>query len=96
MVPNKLYECVAVGRPVVTADTEGVRSAFSEDEVALVPAGDPEALAKEIKRLIADAPTREAMARAAHERYVHEYSAGPLSRLLAAEIRSALAARVRR
>ena len=62
VVPNKLYECVAVGRPVVTADTEGARSAFADDEVAFVPAGDPEALAKEITRLVADAPTRESMA----------------------------------
>jgi glycosyltransferase involved in cell wall biosynthesis len=96
VVPNKLYECVAIGRPVVTADTEGVRSAFSDEEVAFVAAGDPEALAKEVKRLMADAPTRESMARAAHERYVREYSEGPLSHLLDAEIRSVSAPRVRR
>jgi len=88
VVPNKLYECVAVGRPVITADTEGVRSAFSGDEVALVPAADPATLAKEIRRLMDDAPTRESMARAAHERYVRDYSEGPLARLLDAEIRS--------
>ncbi len=96
VVPNKLYECVAVGRPVVTADTDGVRSAFSDDEVAFVPAGDPEALAKEVKRLMDDAPTRESMARAAHRRYVREYSEEPLSQLLDAEIRSVSASRLRR
>jgi glycosyltransferase involved in cell wall biosynthesis len=96
VVPNKLYECVAVGRPVITADTEGARSAFTEDEVAFVPAGDPEALAKEITRLVADAPTRESMARAAHERYVREYSEAPLSRLLDAELRSVSASWLRR
>jgi glycosyltransferase involved in cell wall biosynthesis len=96
VVPNKVYECVAVGRPVLTAGTDAARSAFSDDEVAFVPAGDPEALAKEITRLVADAPTRESMARAAHRRYVREYSEGPLSRLLDAEIRSVSASRLRR
>ena len=54
--------------------------------MAFVPAADPAALAKEIRRLMDDAPTRESMARAAHERYVRDYSEGPLARLLDAEI----------
>ena len=39
VVPNKVFECVAVGRPVVTADTEGVRAFFDDDEIAMVRGG---------------------------------------------------------
>ena len=74
VVANKVFECVAVGRPVITADTEGVRAFFGPDEIAMVPAGDPGALAAEIRRLLADPQRREDMARAAHARYVDEYA----------------------
>ncbi len=37
-VPNKLFEALAVGRPVITADTEAIRSAF-DGAVATVPPG---------------------------------------------------------
>jgi glycosyltransferase involved in cell wall biosynthesis len=90
VAPNKLYECVAVGRPVITADSDAIRAAFTSDEVATVPAGDPAALAKEIRWLIGDAPAREMMAKAGHERYVRDYSDEPLSRLLASELQRAI------
>lgn len=89
VVPNKLYECIAVGRPVVTADTEGARAAFTDREIALV-AADPDALAREIRRLVEDSDAREALARAGHRRYVADYSEIPLSRLLDAEIGKAI------
>jgi glycosyltransferase involved in cell wall biosynthesis len=89
VVPNKVFECTAVGRPVITADTPALRGAFSGTELALVPAGDPEALANEIRRLLADPDTREKMAAAAHERYVENFSTVPLSRLLDEQLRLA-------
>jgi glycosyltransferase involved in cell wall biosynthesis len=89
VVPNKVYECVAVGRPVITAGTPAIASAFTPEEIATVPAGDAEALAAEIRRLLADGAAREAIAKAGHERYEREYSAEPLSRLLASELQRA-------
>ena len=53
VVPNKVFECLAVGRPILTADTPAIRDALA-GEVATVPAGDPEALAREIRALLAD------------------------------------------
>jgi glycosyltransferase involved in cell wall biosynthesis len=85
VVPNKLYECLAVGRPVVTADTEGARSAFTNREIGLAAAG-PEGLANEVRQLVGDPVAREALARAGHERYLAEYSERPLSRLLDAQL----------
>jgi glycosyltransferase involved in cell wall biosynthesis len=86
VVPNKLYECLAVGRPVLTGDTPAVRSAFSDGEVALAEPGNAESLADATRRLLSDPAAREAIARAGHERYLADYSENPLSRRLDAEI----------
>ncbi len=91
VVANKVFECVAVGRPVITADTEGVRAFFGPDEIALVPAGDPDALAGEIRRLLADPQRRENMARAAHARYVDEYSNRRLASAFDAQLMATVA-----
>ncbi len=46
VVPNKVWQAMAVGRPVVTADTPAVREVLEDGRTALlVPAGDPDALA---------------------------------------------------
>jgi glycosyltransferase involved in cell wall biosynthesis len=82
VIPNKLYECIAVGRPVITGDTPAVRASFSDDELEFVPLGDPTALAAAVRRLLADPDRRESIARAAHARYAAEFSAEPLSRAL--------------
>ena len=55
--------------------------------------GDPEALANEIRRLLADPETCEKMAAAAHERYVANFSTVPLSRLLDEQLRLAYSRR---
>jgi glycosyltransferase involved in cell wall biosynthesis len=86
VVPNKVYECVAVGRPVLTGDTAAARSAFCEDEVAFCPPGDPAALAREMRRLVADDVAREAIARGGHARYTASYSSEPLRALLDREL----------
>lgn len=72
VIPNKLYECLAVGRPVLTADTPAIGATF-DDEVAVVPPGDPEALAGAIRSLLADPDRRQLMARLGHERYLADF-----------------------
>jgi glycosyltransferase involved in cell wall biosynthesis len=93
VVPHKVFECTAVGRPVVTAATEAMRSAFTDAEVAMVPPGDPVALANEVRRLLADRDTREKLAVAAHEHYQEAFSTEPLSRLLDEQVRAVLPSR---
>ena len=52
VVPNKVYDALACGRPLVTADTAGVRELLHDGEEALlVPAGDGAALAAALGRL---------------------------------------------
>jgi glycosyltransferase involved in cell wall biosynthesis len=82
VVPNKVFECAAVGRPIVTAGSEAVRGAFPTDSLAFVPPGNPEALASMIRELLREPDRCARMARSAHEHYVATYSADPLSTLL--------------
>jgi glycosyltransferase involved in cell wall biosynthesis len=86
VVPNKLFECLAVGRPVITGDTPAIRSAF-DGEVAVVPPGDPEALAAMIRELLADDQRRDTLAEAGHARFERDYSEAALSKLLSAYVR---------
>lgn len=53
VVPNKVYDGLACGRPVVTADTAGARELLQDGRDALlVPAGDAAALASAVRRLL--------------------------------------------
>ncbi len=90
VVPNKVLECVAMGRPVISADSPAMREAFGADEIMLVPAGNPEALADAVRKLLADTETREKFAAAAHEHYLAAYSTEPLTRLLDSQLRQVL------
>jgi glycosyltransferase involved in cell wall biosynthesis len=81
VVPNKLFECLAVGRPVVTADTPAIRTAFS-GEVEVVPPGDPEALAAKIESLLADPERLDELSSAGRARFERDYSEVALGRQL--------------
>jgi glycosyltransferase involved in cell wall biosynthesis len=85
VVPNKVFEYLAVGRPVLTADTPGIRSAFTT-ELALVEPGNPEALASAIRRLVGDPTELERLAAAGRARFESDYSRAALGRLLAGHL----------
>ena len=56
VIPNKVYQAAAAGRPLVTRDGPALREVFTPEEHCLaVPPGDPNALAAAIARLL-DAP----------------------------------------
>ena len=55
VIPNKAFQALACGTPLVTADTPAARELLVDGESALlVPPGDPEALAEALRRLAAD------------------------------------------
>ena len=55
VIPNKAFQALACGTPLVTADTPAARELLRDGESALlVPPGDPEALATAVRRLAGD------------------------------------------
>jgi glycosyltransferase involved in cell wall biosynthesis len=55
VIPNKAYQALACGTPLITADTRGARELLADEENALlVPPGDPVALAAAMRRVAAD------------------------------------------
>jgi len=55
VIPNKVFEALACGVPVVTADTPAARELLThEADCLLVPPGDPEALAEALRGLADD------------------------------------------
>ena len=55
MIPNKAFQALACGTPLVTADTPAARELLDDESALLVPAGDAEALAAAVRRLASDA-----------------------------------------
>ncbi len=55
VIPNKAFQALACGTPLVTADTPAARELLADQESALlVPPGDAHALAEALRRLAAD------------------------------------------
>ena len=76
VIPNKAFQAIACGAPLVTADTPAVRELLSDEASALlVPAGDPRTLAGTVRRLAEDPELARRIAaggRAAYERKASE------------------------
>jgi glycosyltransferase involved in cell wall biosynthesis len=76
VIPNKAFQALACGVPLVTADTPAARELLVNEESALlVPPGDPGALADAVRRLATEADLAQRIAaggRAAYERQASE------------------------
>jgi glycosyltransferase involved in cell wall biosynthesis len=73
VVPFKVFEYMALRRPVVTGDTPAARHALGAD-VVLVPPGDATALADAIRALMGDDDRRHRLGRAAGDRFARRFS----------------------
>jgi glycosyltransferase involved in cell wall biosynthesis len=76
VIPNKAFQAIACGAPLITADTPAARELLVDGESALlVPPGDPAALARAVRRLAADSELAGRVAgggRVAYERQASE------------------------
>jgi glycosyltransferase involved in cell wall biosynthesis len=76
VIPNKAFQALATGAPLVTADTPAARELLVDGESALlVPPGDAGALAEAVTRLAGDSELAQTVAaggRAAYERHASE------------------------
>jgi glycosyltransferase involved in cell wall biosynthesis len=89
VVPNKVYQAAAVGRPLVTRDGPGLREILEPETHCLAcPPGDAAALAAAVERLLGDPGLGARLGKAARSRILEHL--GPavqgerLSALLAA------------
>jgi glycosyltransferase involved in cell wall biosynthesis len=86
VVPNKVYDALACGRPLVTGDTPGARELLHDGEDALlVPVCDGEALADALRRL-AEREHRERLAAAGLALYRRRLTPAAVAGMLLAEL----------
>jgi glycosyltransferase involved in cell wall biosynthesis len=71
--PLKLFEYLALGRPIVASDLPAIREVVGPGEAVLVPPGDPRALAAALTDLAAD-PARAASLAAAGRALAPQYT----------------------
>jgi glycosyltransferase involved in cell wall biosynthesis len=88
LLPNKLFEYAAMGKPVVASATPALQAVFGADAVAYFQAGDEEDLARCIRGLHADPAAAARMAEAA--RAVATQYAWPAMRRAYVEVYEAL------
>lgn len=94
VIPNKVYQCLACARPVLTGDTVAMRRVFAADiDLAMCDVGSGEALADAVDRLRLDAPLRERLAEAGYARFREQFSTEAIAAWLERELQLALAAR---
>jgi glycosyltransferase involved in cell wall biosynthesis len=75
VIPNKAFQALACGVPLVTADTPAARELLSDGASALlVPPGDPEALAEALRRVMTDAELARRLAAEGHAVYREQAS----------------------
>ncbi len=88
VIPNKVFDALAMARPVVTGDTPAAREVLDHGETAwLCPPADPQALAAAIRALRADPAAQARLAAAGHRLFLHRFSIDALSATIAGIVR---------
>lgn len=79
VVPNKVVQCAAMAKPMITRDSTAMRRYFTDgQDVRLVPAADADALAAQILSLHQDSEARSTLGRAARRVFEARFSAAAL------------------
>ena len=84
VVPNKVWQAAAVGRPLVTRDGPALREVLRPGEHCVVcPPADPDALAAAVATLLDDAALAERLGRAARAHVLARFGPDPQAERLA-------------
>lgn len=71
VIPNKVYECAAMGKPIISADSTAIRELFTDGKDMLFSrASDPESIASAILKLRNDPALRLRLGMAARNLYL--------------------------
>jgi glycosyltransferase involved in cell wall biosynthesis len=90
VIPNKAFQALACGTPLITADTPGASELLVHEESALlVPPGNPEALAAAMRRVAADPRLARALGTGGRRAYVEHASEDVLGKRWLALLESA-------
>jgi len=93
VIPNKAFQAIACGTPLVTADTPAARELLTNGKDALlVPAGSAEELAAAVRRLAADPVLADTVGVAGRETYDARASEATLGLLWRTVLERAIAA----
>jgi glycosyltransferase involved in cell wall biosynthesis len=88
VIPNKVFDGLAMGRAVVTADTAAAREGLEHGRNAwLCPPGDPEALAGALAHLAGNPDLRRRLGEAGRRRFEEAFSTEAISRDLSGVVR---------
>lgn len=91
VIPNKVFEALAMGLPVVTCESEAIGEALTDGEnVLLVPPGDPRALAAKILWARDNYAATLRIAANGRERFVDQLSPRQVSKSLANSVNQTL------
>lgn len=94
VIPNKAYQAIACGTPLITADTPAARELLADGESALlVPAGNPAALAAAVRRVAADGALAARLSTGGRAAYEREASEDVLGRRWRSLLEQAIAAK---
>jgi len=94
VIPNKAFQALACGTPLVTADTPAARELLADGENALlVPPGDAQALARALRRLTAEPELARKLGSAGRAAYEEHASEDVLGRRWRALLEEAVAVR---
>jgi glycosyltransferase involved in cell wall biosynthesis len=81
VIPNKAFQALACGTPLVTADTPAARELLVDGESALlVPPGHPQALAEALQRLAAEPELARRLGAGGHTAFRERASENVLGR----------------
>ena len=92
VIPNKVFQCLAVGRPVVTGDTPAM--AALSGAVERVPVADPAAIAAAVQGLMEDPVRREALAAKGREVFEKNFSDAAVAPLFGQAMQAAISRRL--
>ncbi len=82
VIPNKVYDALAMKKPVITADTPAIRELFDEKDLLFVKAANPESLADGIIKLKDNPALRENLAQNGFSKFAKFSSPDVLGREL--------------
>jgi len=91
VIPNKVFDALAMGKPLITADTPAVREVLVDGMHALLcrPA-DPESLAQSILRVTSDRSFGRSLASEGHRLFQREFSTSALTGTVVGAVQEAL------